>query len=37
MIHQGKKYLWHNYFEERKELSDEGIELISIPWIEKEN
>ncbi len=23
--------------EERKELSDEGIELISIPWIEKEN
>ena len=23
--------------EERKELSDEGISLISIPWIEKEN
>ena len=23
--------------EERKELSDEGIELTSIPWIEKEN
>ena len=23
--------------EERKELSDEGIELMSIPWIEKEN
>ena len=23
--------------EEREELSDEGIELMSIPWIEKEN
>ena len=23
--------------EERQELSDEGIELVSIPWIEKEN
>ena len=23
--------------EERQELSDEGIELMSIPWIEKEN
>ena len=23
--------------EERKELSEEGIDLVSIPWIEKEN
>ena len=34
---QNKKIYGTTSAEERKELSEEGIDLISIPWIEKDN
>ena len=32
-----KSYLWNNYTEEREELAEEGIDLLSIPWVNKDN
>ena len=37
MIKKQKNYLWKNNLEGEKELAEEGIDLLSIPWVSKDN